>query len=220
MDHEDRFAMTNGLFRLTLAEELLKFRDESAVNIESEERLCQTARMMAGHSMIAAVKRGRIHCCVCNLEKQFRLSANSTAPEKWKTTYSMSNIVGCAKDGCTLHAHSVNVQSDRFIFQDKDFENLTCFQIAHHPKTAGLWASNSSFRYKPVEVDTRKPNEKKAYTVMTSHPLYIALRMKYGLNLKRRKHAEDSVTSEEEDEDEYEEEDDSVEQPRKKRSSV
>ena len=125
---------------------MLKFRDESAVNIESEERLCQTARMMAGHGMIAAARRGRIHCCVCNLEKQFRLSANTTLTEKWKTSYATSNIVGCAKDGCTLHAHSVKVQSDRFIFQDKAFEHLSCFQIAHHPKTFGLWASNPSFR--------------------------------------------------------------------------
>jgi hypothetical protein len=225
MEHEDRFAMTNGMFRLCLAEEFLKFKDESGVNIEAEESLCQTARMMAGHNMIAAEsKRGRLFCCVCNLEKQFRLSANSRNSEKWKTYYSTSNIVGCANKGCTLHAHSVKVQSDGFIFQDIAFENLTCFQIAHHPKTAGLWASNKSFRYKPAGVDNRRPHEKKAYTVMTTHPLYISLRKKYGLNLKRRKPAEDNASSdgEESDDDveEYLEDDDSEDQPRKKRSSV
>jgi len=87
-----------------------------------------------------------------------------------------------------------------------------------------LWASNKSFRYKPAGVDNRRPHEKKAYTVMTTHPLYISLRKKYGLNLKRRKPAEDNASSdgEESDDDveEYLEDDDSEDQPRKKRSSV
>ena len=179
--------MTNGLFRLTLAEEMLKFRDESAVNVASEDRLRRTAMMMAGHDMIAGTRRGRIHCCVCNLEKQYCLAVNKTVTEKWKTSYPTSNIVGCAKDGCTLHAHSVQVLSDRFIFQDKDFQHLTCFQIAHHPKTSDLWASNPSFRYKPVGRYTRRPNKKKAYAVMTSHPLYIDLRKKIWFEIEEEK---------------------------------
>lgn len=54
---------------------------------------------------------------------------------------------------------------------------------------------------------------------MTSHPLYIELRKKYGLSLKKRKHVEESVTSEEE-EDEFEDEEDSVEHQGNNRSSV
>ena len=72
-----------------------------------------------------------------------------------------------------------------------------------------MWTSNPSFHYKPVGKDTRKPNEKKAYTVMTSHPLYIELRKKYGLELKKRKIAEESVSSNDEEE-EYEDGDEYV----------
>jgi len=55
--------------------------------------------------------------------------------------------------------------------------------------------------------------------VMTSHPLYIELRKKYGLSLKKRKYVEESVTSEEE-EDDFEDEEDSVEHQGNNRSSV
>ena len=54
---------------------------------------------------------------------------------------------------------------------------------------------------------------------MTSHPLYIELRKKYGLSLKKRKHVEESVTSEDEEE-EYEDEDESVKHQGKKLTSV
>ena len=80
---------------------------------------------------------------------------------------------------------------------------MTCFQIAHHPKMADLLASNPSFRYKPLgKRDTRKPNEKKAYPEMTSHPLYMEFRKNYGLKLKKRKNAV-VIESFESEEDEY-----------------
>ena len=152
--------------------------------------MSQTAAMLeSGHDLAAAPKRGRIHCCVCNLEKQFRMAANRRGlGEKMKTSYSMANIVGCAKDGCSLHAHSVPVCTEgQFIFNRPEFYQMTCFQIAHHESTKGLWLSNPKFRYKPEGRDTRKSDEKKAFAVLTSHPLYIQLRSKYGLNSKKRK---------------------------------
>jgi hypothetical protein len=39
--------------------------------------------------------------------------------------------------------------------------------------------------------DTRKKTEKRAYSVMTLHPIYIRLRHKYGLDLKKRKREEE-----------------------------
>ena len=44
--------------------------------------------------------------------------------------------------------------------------------------------------------DTRKKNEKHSYTVMTSHHIYIHLRRKCSLDLKKRKRVEDSRESE------------------------
>jgi hypothetical protein len=53
---------------------------------------------------------------------------------------------------------------------------------------ADLLASNPSFRSKPLgKRDTRKPNEKKAYAVMTFHPLYMELRKNYRLKLKKKR---------------------------------
>ena len=59
-------------------------------------------------------------------------------------------------------------------------------------------SSNPKFKYKQHGAhDTRKKNEKHAYFVMTSHPIYIHLQCKYGLDLKKRKRVEDSSKSEE-----------------------
>ena len=54
---------------------------------------------------------------------------------------------------------------------------------------------------------------------MTSHPLYIELRKKYGLELKKRKIAEESDSSNDE-EDEYEDGDEYVEHQVIKHASV
>mgnify|MGYP006161781339 CR=1 FL=1 len=65
---------------------------------------------------------------------------------------------------------------------------MTCFKIAHHKNTDGLWSSNPNFKYKQrCAQDTRKKTEKRAYSLMTSHPIYIRLRRRYGLDLKKRK---------------------------------
>ena len=54
---------------------------------------------------------------------------------------------------------------------------------------------------------------------MTSHPLYIDLRKKYGLKLKKRKHADESVGSDDEEE-EYEDRDEDVEHQVNRHTSV
>ena len=69
---------------------------------------------------------------------------------------------------------------------------MTCFKIAHHKNTDGLWSSNPNFKYKQYGAqDTRKKTEKHAYSVMTLHPIYIRLRCNYGLDLKKRKTEEE-----------------------------
>ena len=50
--------------------------------------------------------------------------------------------------------------------------------------------------------DMRKEDEKHAYSVMTSHPIYIRLRRKYGLDLKKRKRVEDDSDSNEDNDEE------------------
>ena len=86
------------------------------------------------------------------------------------------------------------------IFQMPLFENMSCFEIAHHPKTSNLWISNPNYKQKPVGVDTRLKHEKRSYAVSTSHPIYVKLRKEYGLDLKSRQKGP-LLTNEEEEEE-------------------
>ena len=71
--------------------------------------------------------------CVCQLEKQFCLALNQNEKDalmedkdavsdmvnllKHKDYYSRNHTVCCNYKNCSLHAHSVKLNSDRFIFQ-------------------------------------------------------------------------------------------------------
>jgi hypothetical protein len=47
----------------------------------------------------------------------------------------------------------------------------------------------------------RKKDKKRAYSVMTSHPVYLRLRRKYGLDSKKRKRDEPVVDGDDEDDE-------------------
>jgi hypothetical protein len=76
--------------------------------------------------------------------------------------------------------------------------------------------SNPKFKYKHRgEKETRKNDDKRAYSVSTSNPVYQTLRLKHGLQLKKRKKATElesmkatELESESSDEKSYEEESD------------
>ena len=105
--------------------------------------------------------------------------------------------------------HCVQVQSSNYIFELPQFEGLTCFEIAHHKSTNGLWSSNPNFKYKQRGVrDTRKNDEKRAYSVMTLHLIYLRLRRKYGLESKKRKRDGPLVDNDDEEEDDDEDNND------------
>ncbi len=83
------------------------------------------------------------------------------------------------------------------------FEGMTCFEIAHHKSTVGLWVSNPKFKYKQSGTrDTRKKDEKHAYLMMTSHPIYIQLRQKYW-SAKKRKRVDKDNDNNNDSEDEW-----------------
>lgn len=70
--HDHRYMKTNSYFCISLAEEMLAFRDESAVNVILEARLNQSALMVSSvHGMAVAQRSGKMGCCLCQLEKQF-----------------------------------------------------------------------------------------------------------------------------------------------------
>jgi hypothetical protein len=89
--------LDNAKFYWGLAEELLQFRDDSAVDFVSEQQLSnKTAMIIAGHKPQSIPRKVKIMCCVCNLEQQFckaSTSDNSNNNPEEKGTWSVRNIV-------------------------------------------------------------------------------------------------------------------------------
>jgi hypothetical protein len=84
----------------------------------------------------------------------------------------------------------------------QQFEGVTCFEIAHHKSTVGLWVSNPKFKYMQCgSCDTRKKDKKRAYLVITSLPIYIQLWQKYWSVKKRKRVDKDNdINNDSEDE--------------------
>ena len=176
----DHFRLDNAKFCWGLAEELLHFKDESVVDFVLEHQLShKTSMIIVGHQPQSVPRKVKIMCCVCNLERQFCKSSaldNADDSPRGKGAWSICNIVVCTNESCHQHFHCVQVNSNNYIFQMPQFEGMTCFEIAHHKSTVGLWTSNLNFKYKQRGVhDTRKKNEKRAYSVMTLHHIYTLL---------------------------------------------
>ena len=63
-------------------------------------------------------------------------------------------------------------------------------------------SSNPKFNYKWCGAhDLQKKDEKRAYSVMTPHPIYICLWQKYGLSVKKRKRVEDDSDNNDDSDD-------------------
>ena len=170
----ERFKLDNAKFHWRLAGKLLHFRDESAVDFVTEQQLFnRTSMIIAGYQPQSIPSKVKIMCCVCNLEWQLHkaLPNKDTANgSEEKGAWSVHHIVTCSNASCCQHYHCVPINSNNYIFQIPQFKGMTCFKIAHHKNTDGLWSSNPNFKYKQRGApDTRKKNEKQAYSVMTSH---------------------------------------------------
>ena len=57
----------------------------------------------------------------------------------------MQHNIACSHDDCSLYAHSICIESDKFIFSLLQLKSLSCFKIAHHETTAGMWIPNPEF---------------------------------------------------------------------------
>jgi hypothetical protein len=194
-----RFALSNWKFRLILSEQMIAFRDEHSVDIAREEALAFSASQFHGHNPCEVPKGFRAMCCVCRLEEGFQsifrkekrvtelANILETSPDAVSNSgvYSVRNLAGCSNETCSLHAHSICVASNNFIFKHPQLVGLTCFDIAHHPIAQGLWKSNAKFSY-ASRSDCNTGKRQIAHSVSTEHPLYFYLRNKYGLDKKKR----------------------------------
>jgi hypothetical protein len=185
---------------LILSEQLIAFCDKHCVNLACEEELAASASKLHGHNPGSVPSGFRGMFCVCHLEEGFQsifrkekrvtelANILETSPDAIANSglYSVRNLAGCSNKQCSLHAHSICVAGNIFIFKHPQLVGLTCFEIAHHPIAEGLWKSNSNFFYDSW--NARKTGKRQiVHSVRTNHPLYYYLRSKYGLDKKRKR---------------------------------
>ena len=141
---------------------MIAFRDETSVNFSREEELAASASKLQGHNPGSVPSGFRVKCCICRLEDGFQsifrkdnrvselASILETTPDaiSKRGLCSGRDLASCSNELYSLHAHSICVASNNFIFKHPQLIGLTCFEIAHHPIAEGLWKSNSNFRYK------------------------------------------------------------------------
>ena len=103
----ERFKLDNAKFCWGLAEELLHFRDESAVDFVSEQQLSnRTSMIIAGHQPQSIPSKVKLMYYVCNLEQQCcKALANKDTVNRSeeKGTWSIRNIVACTNESCCQH---------------------------------------------------------------------------------------------------------------------
>jgi hypothetical protein len=64
-----------------------------------------------------------------------------------------------------------------------------------------MLTSNPHYKYNLPGIDTQSHKEKRAYSVSTTHPLYVQLRKEYGLDLKARNKLTDEIDMESDEEE-------------------
>jgi len=187
-----RFKLNNWKFRLMLAEEMIQFKDEHAVDHIAQAALNISADVN-NHSPTMIRSDLRVKCCVCSLEHMIQslVKKSEGGPKQLEemmgmelkhiksAAYVKKWIVSCLHERCTLYAQNVLIESDSIIFKCPEFIGLTCFQIAHHPLTRGLWTCNELHKLYLNENQTERNQKQRAprvYNVRTSHALYNYLR--------------------------------------------
>jgi hypothetical protein len=238
----DALSQQNSEFCCIVAHQMLQFRDIKSGDLMAESILAsnQNRNETSDHKASVAERATRVRCCVCRVEEGNQNILKKTADGRQqmknvlgissafrvkKSSYTRKWIASCSSEGCTLYAHCIVVKSDNVIFWFPEFHGLSCFDIAHHPLTAGLWTSNPNHKTMLGQTQARARNDMesdvehsgksdddngnerkklpRAYNVNTSHPLYIRLRNEYGLNaVSRVKGAKSTAEAQEVDEQE------------------
>ncbi len=184
---------------------MIAFRDKTSVIYSRKEELAASASKLGGHYPGSVPSGFRVKCCVCHLkdgfqsifrkEKRVTELANilKMTPDAISNhgLCSVRNLVGCSKEQCSLHAHSICVVSNNFINKHLQLVSLTCFEIAHHPIVEGLWKSNTKFCYDSL--NTAKTGRRQlVHSVRTDHPLYDYLRSIWTRQKKRKRQNNDT----------------------------
>ena len=145
-----------------LSEEMLNFKgEEEALTVPVNGGWGSTFQVVhSSHVPVMSNNRNtRKHrCCVCQLE----VSLSEDVSERGIRDASVGK---CGCDNCIIAAHtSIRHDTCRKIHTFSCFQNITCFEIAHHPRMKGLWK-----------------NTRIGYTTCPTHPIMRDLKTLHGV---------------------------------------
>jgi hypothetical protein len=180
---------------------MIAFKDEHTINFTREAELNDSIANVS-HSPKIIHEHHRLTCCVCQLEGGIQNQLRKTEEGKQQLiqamrvrsvevirfgVYNRKWLASCYHEACTVVAYHICIDSDNFIFKREEFQELTCFQIAHHPTLRGLWNCKQS-RDGTIAAEMgdqkRKPRVRE---VNTSHMIFLSLHNDYGLGSITRK---------------------------------
>jgi len=195
------FKLHNWKFRLILAEQMIAFKDELAVDLTREAQLSSAIWNIA-HAPAMIRERHRLTCCMCQLEEGIQMRLRKTEEGKQQliealgvssvdaihsSVYNRKWLASCSDADCSIVAHQISIESDNFIFKRDEFRGLTCYQIAHHPIMNRLWTTKQCSKSTNADKLGNKKRRPRVREVNTSHIMFIFLRNKYGLGSISRK---------------------------------
>ena len=146
-------------------------------DMEEDERIVENDEEILSetspHLPIQADQSSRNYCVVCKLEEPWRRDSGLLDGKGCHARCS-SNLAVCNQ--CGIHAHSVNVNSDRKILKLDCFRGMTCFEILHSHECEGLWHLQQRVRNTSARESTGQRCEhvvrSRSYNVTRSHPMY------------------------------------------------
>jgi len=147
-------------FMWALSEEMLNFEGEDdVVTIQVPVARAPISQMVAEGTHVPVLSNSRkFRCCVCQLE----VSLSDDVRERGIRDASVGK---CGCENCVIAAHtSIRNDPARKIHTFSSFKNLTCFEIAHHPRMRGLWKET-----------------KIGYTTFPTHPIMRELKTLHGV---------------------------------------
>ena len=143
-------------FMWSVCQQMLDYVDSNYVSISVPVARHAACAMVADGSHVPQSNnknRERRRCVVCQLEVNICEEVNESGLRN-------AAVGKCGSPGCIIAAHTtVQTIGHRKIGTFPQFVGLTCFQIAHHPTTVGLWKQTTC-----------------GYTTCQSHPIIKRLK--------------------------------------------
>ena len=177
-------------FYMYVAEAMCSYIDEK--NAEAHNQAAYKIDTMVGtdgneHRPVNMERPWPQRCLVCKLE----LGINRMVGEEGLT----HGVSQCSNKNCRIWCHTaIQQKKERYVHRLPEFDNLTCFEIAHSNSAIGLW--------------NIRPEAKHPTRINFSHDVYRKLRCMHGLSAvmeRKRKRVTEEAQEEAKDEETKEE---------------